>query len=138
MSHDVDHTESVLAVALDGLLKPESLDFVNSRTMTFNADRPIAAIKIDVEGVELNVLQGATALIAKHQPCFICEALTEPDERKLTGFFADAGYHVVQILGERNLFAMPLSRREEILDGFESWCRENGDVARISGRLESA
>lgn len=44
-----------------------------------NIDRPINAIKIDVEGMECDVLKGAQALIRKHRPDIYIEAAKEND-----------------------------------------------------------
>lgn len=48
-------------------------------------------VKIDVEGMELDVLAGATASIDKFRPIAVVELL-KSDREALAGFFSDRGY----------------------------------------------
>jgi len=50
-------------------------------------------IKIDVEGMELEVLQGASGIIARHRPQMLIEVI-KSDSAQLQAFLAAAGYKV--------------------------------------------
>ena len=52
----------------------------------------VSVVKIDVEGHELAVLQGATATIAKWRPVIFVEILNRVDCRSLTSFISEHGY----------------------------------------------
>ncbi|AXK81208.1 FkbM family methyltransferase [Pseudolabrys taiwanensis] len=47
---------------------------VSRKRLDSMIDEPVNFVKVDVEGHELNVLRGATALIAHHRPVFLVEA----------------------------------------------------------------
>ena len=55
-------------------------------------DAPIVAIKIDVEGHELEVINGAIATITTHMPLIITEALTEQALRAQRHLLEPLGY----------------------------------------------
>jgi FkbM family methyltransferase len=59
-------------------------------------DKRIDLIKIDVEGLEMQVLQGMTALIAKHRPVIFCEIFggqhSNPDPAGTVKFCVSLGY----------------------------------------------
>jgi FkbM family methyltransferase len=52
----------------------------------------VSVLKIDVEGHELAVLQGATATIAKWRPVIFVEILNRVDCHSLTSFITERGY----------------------------------------------
>jgi hypothetical protein len=60
------------------------------------ADRPITAMKIDVEGHELSVLAGASGIIARYRPMCLIEggAQTEPVHK----FMLQRGYTLMDPL----------------------------------------
>lgn len=57
-------------------------------------------IKMDIEGSELAVLQGATRLLAEHRPSLIIETHTADLERGVGDLLIAAGYRVT-IVGQR-------------------------------------
>ncbi len=62
---------------------------VNLRTLDslfINDDIRIAFIKIDVEGHELNVINGALKLIKNYKPALFIEVASDPDDRRSPAF----------------------------------------------------
>lgn len=55
-------------------------------------DAPVKMIKIDVEGMEMAVLRGARALIARDQPIIYAECLKEADFRQISTLLGELGY----------------------------------------------
>lgn len=58
-----------------------------------NFGKKVSAIKIDVEGMELDVLQGARELITRDQPILYVECATEAEFRQLKRFMRAQNYH---------------------------------------------
>lgn len=86
----------VEAVALD--------DFIRGR-------RPPSLIKIDVEGAELHVLEGADELLAKRKPLVICEVHSAAIAVEVESWFSEKKYVLEWFPGEmgfpRHLIAHP-------------------------------
>ncbi len=61
---------------------------------------PPRVLKIDVEGAELEVLHGASALIRTHRPVILCE-VSEPSSGEVTEFLHSHGYRLID--GESGL-----------------------------------
>ncbi|APF39517.1 FkbM family methyltransferase [Chelatococcus daeguensis] len=131
----VDHTETVKAVPLDAILQPARLDYLNAPQLAAIAKRPVVAVKIDVEGVEPEVLEGARHVIAAHRPAFICEALDAEAQNRLQTFFTSVGYAVEPIADERNVLAMPEDRYGGFARAFAAWAARNGTAATIGGHV---
>lgn len=55
-------------------------------------DRPVALIKIDVEGMESQVLAGATDLLRKYRPRIFAEAHTDDELKRVHECLAPFGY----------------------------------------------
>lgn len=67
----------------------------------------VAFIKIDVEGMQDAVLNGARDTIARCQPVMVIEAFERGDERaQTTALLGDMGYRVDQVIGH-NILAVP-------------------------------
>lgn len=102
MERSADSTQSIEieTLTLDDLLAPAG---------------PIGVMKIDVEGHELKVLQGASGLLAARQVRDIVFEEHDTFGSPLFGFFADKGYSVFRLhkgfLGP-NLLALNASVRE--------------------------
>ena len=77
---------------------------IQVRVMALDAARleGVAAIKIDVEGSEIDVLKGALETIRKTHPLVITEALTDDSRQELEAFMAAEGYTAMPA-DERNL-----------------------------------
>lgn len=66
----------------------------------------VAAIKIDVEGHELSVLEGAEMTIARERPPMVLEANTAAHVQALAGWLAAHDYDW-RIVDERNMLCLP-------------------------------
>ncbi len=131
----VDHTETVKAVPLDSILQPARPDYLNAPQLAAIAERPVAAVKIDVEGVEPEVLEGARHLIAAYRPAFICETLDAAAQERLTAFFTSVGYAVIPIAGERNVLAVSEGRHAAFEREFAAWAERSSTAATIGGHV---
>lgn len=69
----------------DGGIQIVSLD-------SLQFEQPVKLLKIDVEGMEFQVLQGAEALLRKDRPILYVECQTENDFRSVTGWLDSQGY----------------------------------------------
>jgi FkbM family methyltransferase len=78
----------VLAISIDGLI---------------GSDQIIDFIKIDVEGLELNVLLSMKTLLNNHHPVVFCEIykgiLDQNDPEETIRFMRDLGYSVYRVIG---------------------------------------
>jgi FkbM family methyltransferase len=71
-------------------------------------DKRIAAIKIDVEGHDLNVLKGSIQILTAHKPAIVCEGNPPPgcpdgnEKEAISTFLAQYGYQAEPIPGASN------------------------------------
>jgi FkbM family methyltransferase len=63
----------------------------------------VSAMKIDVEGHELQVLAGAKRTITRDRPAIILESLSDEHEQQITEFLAQFNYGLAQRMDGRNL-----------------------------------
>lgn len=56
---------------------------------------PIAAIKVDVEGMELEVLKGARETLLRKRPHLFLEAMGAKEKQALDSFLGDFGYRAI-------------------------------------------
>lgn len=61
---------------------------------------PVRAMKVDVEGMELDVLIGASELIARDRPLIYAEALDEQSFSQITNFLDGFGYQIVDCFNQ--------------------------------------
>lgn len=71
-------------------------------------DEPVALLKIDVEGHEISVLQGAERLVRQSRPAMVLEANTGAHEDTLAAWLADHGY-IYMLADQRNMLCLPRS-----------------------------
>jgi len=84
-------------------------------------NRRVALIKIDVEGAELNVLNGLVSTIKKSRPIITVEAHTSKDRSEQIAFFEERNYRSVDIEGRSDNFI---------------WCpEENLNFQRMVARI---
>lgn len=100
-------------------------------------DRSIGLIKIDVEGAEIEVLEGARRLIKAHNPIIVIEAHTSDDRRAISEFFASMEYEPAAIAGiSDNYFWMPIKAGRDAKDAV--WSRGVIEGLRKEHRLSKA
>ncbi len=66
-------------------------------------DLPIDLVKIDVEGLEAEVLRGLAKTVAAHRPAVIAECLDRPALDTLRATAKDLGYEYIHHFGPRGL-----------------------------------
>jgi len=89
----------------DKVLRKEEIFLKRFDDLKLSLDR-IDLVKIDVEGAELDVLNGMVDSIKKYSPNLIVE-IKEPNVEGVQSFFDDNGYTVVDRFGE-NVYAKHL------------------------------
>lgn len=87
-------SEGKLELAEGGRTKVERLD-------SFNVPKPVALIKIDVEGMEADVLDGARETIEADHPMVFVEAATKAAKDAQSKILKDLGYKVNPKLGPK-------------------------------------
>jgi FkbM family methyltransferase len=109
-----DHEERVQSIALDSLFVEGSAlpGALGSRCGQPFTNARISAIKIDVEGLELDVLRGSQEILMKHKPFLIVEALTPAAAKNIDTALVPIGYTTEYLPQDRNVlaFAEPTSR----------------------------
>lgn len=85
-------------------------------------DKRVALVKIDVEGAEINVLNGLDATIRKSRPIITVEAHTSKERTEQIEFFEERHYRAVSIEGRSDNFI---------------WCpEENLNFQRLFQRID--
>jgi FkbM family methyltransferase len=97
---DERYAEGTASLRVDDASAGHVSDVVEVETIDRLADTlpPPDFIKIDVEGYQWQVLQGATGFFARHRPMLMAE-LDDPDKdlmRRTEGFFRERGYEVYE------------------------------------------
>jgi hypothetical protein len=112
-----------------------SIHYVNSRNGGLvHPPRPVA-IKIDVEGHELAVLQGAVGVLDIDRPVIIAEVLTEQALTDLTHFLEAHNYAAEKVTGERNAIFLPAEKVADMTAEYDLWCGKRSRKLPIHGRI---
>jgi FkbM family methyltransferase len=82
----------------------------------------IDLIKIDVEGMELETLEGAQASLQKHKPILIVEII-KSNRAKLSGFLERLGYSIYQ-LGRLDILAVHKTDKGAAYIAGRNWAAE--------------
>ena len=120
---EVDHVESVFTLALDNIqdIEKDLPGALGSRSLGIKSFSEVAAIKIDVEGAELKVLQGAQSILMRQRPVVLCEVLTEDALAAVEHYVGQFDYLVARVPSERNALLIPKSEEHSLKQEFEVW-----------------
>ncbi len=93
-----DYPSRMSGHMVDSAVAPASGDFLSSPSVTLDllgqTHQVPSVIKIDVEGNELQVLEGACDLITTYKPVLIFEVLTWQELEKVRAFLTSLHYHI--------------------------------------------
>jgi FkbM family methyltransferase len=83
-------------------------------------ERPVRLLKIDVEGMERAVLEGAATILAEDRPWILCEAADRAAYESVKSFLDEAGYSPTAVYNATDTFLFLPSRseveRRQVLD----------------------
>jgi FkbM family methyltransferase len=127
----VDHTEGATAVRLDELLESQLPHFLNTKATPVHPFNGIAAIKIDVEGLETSVLRGGLNMIRRYRPVILCEYWDKDAEKAISDVMASEDYVLAGVKDERNLIAIPKERYTKWDAGYKAWKMKHADSLDI-------
>jgi FkbM family methyltransferase len=118
-----DHSQTAATIPLDLMLEPPDRlpDYLNSRAIPFGPLNTIAALKIDVEGHELSVLEGSRNLLCNFRPPVICEALDSASVEALQNFFRGINYHTILVEHERNIVFVADENFSAVSGAYQAW-----------------
>lgn len=131
-SKEYDHTQPAVTMPLDDLLNDTiAQPYLDSMSTPVWPYKRIVAMKVDVEGVEIDVLMGARKLIAEHSPAIIAEYLSDQAFDQLKDFAVSQNYQIFKIPNERNALLAPGRQIAQTVDkaasksggttGFRKW-----------------
>ncbi|CAN0656022.1 putative FkbM family methyltransferase [Nitratireductor aquimarinus] len=115
-TYDVDHTELVAGTTLDELLMQSEAGFgpVASKASNILPIKGIAAMKIDLEGVEGDVLEHAGDVLSTYTPPILIELLTDEAMSKCSGILSKFGYELAASCAGRNYVFITPEKRKSI------------------------
>lgn len=83
--------------------------------------KKVRLIKIDAEGMDADVIRGATELLRKSRPFVVCEAAGELEYAQISKLLLDAGYVAVGVFcATATYLFVPASTEDEIRDALKS------------------
>ena len=107
----------------------------------------VSAIKVDVEGVEIDVLRGAVAVIARHRPLLCVEIHNAANLREVLALLAPGRYWIVDCLGYSPTYIIEPSEASERRHNFvnmlwvwraglpHAWSFARKNLRRLAQRL---
>lgn len=110
-----DHTQPTCVIPLDTLAANNNDPYLNSKAFSLWPYRRVRAMKIDVEGAEQRVLDGAHGLIANHRPVIIAEVLNADANEKMAAFASSAGYEMARVPNELNVILTPKGQKSPLV-----------------------
>jgi hypothetical protein len=122
-SSTADHKTSVVSIALDRLLlqlPEDAVGPIGSRSINILPIRGIGAAKIDVEGVEADVLRGAEILLGLFHPPLIIEILDTEKLRECLSILEPLSYEMIAECPGSNFIFSSIENRAALLDAFDS------------------
>lgn len=87
-------------------------------------DKAVSLLKIDVEGMEIEVLQGAVSTIRRWTPFIACECVDQVTFEKVEGFLSTFGYSVAVVFNATPTFIFICAQSEFHLSIFSKYMRE--------------
>lgn len=120
-TYQVDHVEMVPATTMDALLLqlPEAaVGAIGSKSSNILPITSICAMKMDVEGVEFQALQGAQEILKRYQPPLVVEILSDESWEQCSSLLFTLGYEqVAKCDGLNYVFCGP-KQKDELLSAF--------------------
>lgn len=122
-----------LALGLDGEIDVVSID-------ELNLEEKVSLIKVDVEGMDLEVLQGASKILLKDRPWVVCEAATASQRMAISSFMAGMGYLPTACYNATDTYLFLPARTEEekgrlTEHGFEEIILLQRETRRLQGEI---
>lgn len=104
---------------------------------------PVRFIKVDVEGMDLEVLKGARRILMEERPWVACEAGTPQSFGAIREFMAEVGYMATAVFNATDTFLfLPASTKNErdelLLRGFEQMMGMQRYERELAGRIAQA
>ena len=134
---NIEFSQTVISAPLDDVLEEKSKrgDYINAASYSFLPPANICAVKIDVEGAEISVLNGSRNIIERHRPFFIAEALSRQAEDGLANLFSKFDYGYIPLREERNLIFIPSEKRAGLEAEFQEWKNNHARDGLIRGNI---
>jgi len=122
-----------LALGSDGEIDIVAID-------ELNLDEKVALIKVDVEGMDLDVLEGARETLLRDRPWVVCEAATAAQRMAISTFMADVGYLATACYNATDTYLFLPARTEQEKQsltehGFEEIILLQRETRRLQGEI---
>lgn len=122
-----------LSLGPDGEIDIVSID-------ELNLDEKVSLIKVDVEGMDLDVLQGARETLLRDRPWVVCEAATASQRMAVASFMAEMGYLPTACYNATDTYLFFPARTEEekwrlTEHGFEEIISLQREARRLQGEI---
>lgn len=139
--YPVDHTTAVVATQLDDLLlqDPDNANGpIGSRSFNLLPIQAIGGIKLDVEGVEVDVLEGASRVLAQHLPPLMIEILEEEKRKLISEKLLQLGYELLVECEGCNFVYCTTSTKDRLVSAYEDLAQQDGKEFKSEVKLSFA